>query len=137
MRKASIVVAIAACAASSMALAQQREQVAGTAAPAVQSADAGESVNRGKSGFGQVMSVLTTLLQDAARKEATGAPSTAAELLAAEESAVAIKVTPVAGSSTFFVDKASTTPRSARGAATPVAATAGHGSQVAVQAVAD
>lgn len=136
MRKASIVLAIAACAASSMAPAQHRAQPTGMSTPAGVDASATESTTRAKSGFGQVMSVLTTLLQDAATKEAAGTSSTAADLLSAEASAVSISVTPVAGSSTFFVNNPSSGIGSARRATTPVAAS-GQGAQMAVQAVPD
>ena len=85
MRKASIVLAIAACASSSLSLAQDSDR------------------EHKKSGFGQVMSVLTGLLQDAAGKESAGASSSTSQTLSSEESAVTITVTPVAGRSTFFV----------------------------------
>lgn len=109
MRKASIVLAITACAASSVALAQQREPPSKQASPAaiVTHAGADDTAVRGKSGFGQIMSVLTGLLQDAAGKESVGASSTGARTLSSDESAVTITVTPVAGRSTFFVDKPS------------------------------
>ena len=146
MRKASIMLAIAACAASSMALAQQRESPELTLATTASVETDSNDRNRGKSGFGQVMSVLTTLLQDAAHKEATGASATASQILSSEESAVTISVTPVAGSSTFFVDKHAVdnasvheprATRSARVATTPVDAPAAQGAQVAVQGVPD
>lgn len=137
MRKASIVLAIAACAASSMAPAQQPQQARGVGSPASTHAETTDAADRGKSGFGQVMSVLTTLLQDAANKEASGTATTAAERLSADESAVSISVTPVTGSSTFFVAKPSRGQRPARRATTPVAGATDQGAQVAVQALND
>ena len=117
MRKASIVLAIVACASSTLSLAQQRDPAPGTASPAVAITGAPMDVDGGehkKSGFGQVMSVLTGLLQDAAGKESAGAASSTSEMLSSEDSAVSIRVTPVAGRSTFFVGK----PRPGSGSAT-------------------
>ena len=114
MRKASVLLAIAACAASSLSLAQQhRDQRADIASPAAKASTEAASTEaddngavRAKSGFGQVMSVLTGLLQEAAARQAAGASSKASPLLSSDQSAVAITVTPVAGRTTFFVDKA-------------------------------
>lgn len=109
MRKASIVLAITACAASSLSFAQQRDPPPDMASPAaVATTSAGpDGTGRGKSGFGQIMSVLTGLLQDAAGKESASASSSATRILSSDQSAVTITVTPVAGRSTFFVDRSS------------------------------
>ena len=121
MRKAFIVLAVAACAASSLSQAQPRDPQAETAPPATAanaSADAGDNDTvRGKSGFGQVMSVLTGLLQEAAARQASSGPANASPLLSSDQSAVTISVTPVAGRSTFLVDKSSTDKPSAEMAA--------------------
>ena len=144
MRKASLVLAIAACAASSLSLAQQPDPSADSATP---SAGATATVESGdnetlpeKSGFGQVMSMLTGLLQEAAARQATRGSSDAS-LPQSDQSAVTISVTPVAGRSTFYVDKpqrsrshrANATPP-ARVAATNIEAPAAKGAQVAMQA---
>ena len=118
MRKASIVLAFTACAASSLALAQQQDlptdvgsrststaSTSTASTPTMTDTTADDGSERGKSGFGQIMSVLTGLLQDAAARESVRASATASETLSSEESAVTITVTPVAGRSTFFVDK--------------------------------
>jgi len=145
VRKASLVLAIAACAASSLSLAQSRDPAADVAAPAAASqgsADAGDNgTARDKSGFGQVMSMLTTLLQEAAAKQANSGSSDASLPLSSEQSAVTITVTPVAGRSSFFVDKprrgqpapANATPP-ARVAAKDVGVHAAQGTQMAMQA---
>ena len=119
MRKASIVLAIAACVASPLSLAQQRDPAPATAEATTRtSADQGGG-ERKQSGFGQVMSVLTGLLQDAAGKESTGTSTTASQTLSSEESAVVITVTPVEGRSTFFVGRPSDgKPRPVAGSAT-------------------
>lgn len=109
MRKAFIVLAVAACAASSLSQAQHRDPSADTASPATAasaSADAGDDdTGHGRSGFGQVMSVLTGLLQEAAARQSTRGPANASPFLSSDQSAVTISVTPVAGRSTFLVDK--------------------------------
>lgn len=149
MRKASIVLAIAACTGSSLSLAQHRDPPADIASPAAAantSADAGDNGTvRDKSGFGQVMSVLTGLLQDAAARQTTGTSSNAPQLLSSGQSAVTITVTPVAGRTTFFVDKPSAdTERGPDNAIPPTrlagtidADAAAHGIQMAMQAEAD
>ena len=105
MRKAFIVLAVAACAAPSLSQAQQhRDPRADTASPATAAAGDNEMV-RGRSGFGQVMSVLTGLLQEAAARQSTSGPANASPFLSSDQSAVTISVTPVAGRSTFLVDK--------------------------------
>lgn len=149
IRKASIVFAIAACAASSLSLAQRRDPPTDLASPAATTTASAESTtdggtNREKSGFGQVMSVLTGLLQEAAGKEATGASSTHSRTLSSDQSAVTITVTPVAGRSTFYVNQLdrgkqgsdSATP-SSRVAVTAIDADAAQAAQVAMQAETD
>lgn len=59
--------------------------------------DAGDTT---RSGFGQVMSVLTGLLADAAQREATGR----GEGLALDNPAIEISVTPVDGARSFVRD---------------------------------
>ena len=106
MRKASIVLAIAACASSSLSLAEDGDRAPAMASPVAATTSAStddDGREHKKSGFGQVMSVLTGLLQDAAGKESAGASSSTSQTLSSEESAVTITVTPVAGRSTFFV----------------------------------
>lgn len=108
MRNALLVLTIAACAAWLPSQAQQHEPAPARTPPVVAATDdeAGdEGMAEGISGFGQIMSVLTGLLQDAASKASAGASSSAAQTLSSEESAVTIRVTPVAGRSTFFVAK--------------------------------
>jgi hypothetical protein len=145
VRKASFVLAIAACAASSLSLAQDRDPPADGATPATTAnADAESGDNQTpseKSGFGQIMSMLTGLLQEAAAKQATSGSSDAPLSESSDQSAVTISVTPVAGRSTFYVDKpqrsrsrrANATPP-ARVAATNIEASAAKGAQVAMQA---
>jgi hypothetical protein len=143
VRKASFVLAIAACAASSLSLAQDRDPPADGVTPAA-NADAESGDNQTpseKSGFGQIMSMLTGLLQEAAAKQATSGSSDAPLSESSDQSAVTISVTPVAGRSTFYVDKpqrsrsrrANATPP-ARVAATNIEASAAKGAQVAMQA---
>ena len=93
--------------------------------------------------------MLTGLLQDAAGKEAAGASSTVPRILSSDQSAVTIIVTPVAGRSTFFVDKPVVDRRSrgrpAPGNATPpaevavttIAAKAAQRAEVAMHAEGD
>ena len=110
MRRSSIVVTMFACAASSLALAQQRDAAIDATSPVATttaSVESDDGTARGKSGFGQIMSVLTGLLQDAAGKEVAGASSSASQMLSSDQSAVTITVSPVAGRSTLFVDKPS------------------------------
>ena len=143
MRKASLVLALVACAAPCLSLAEHREPPADIASPTAADATRPEDGDNetGKSGFGQVMSVLTTLLQEAAAKQAADGPSNASALLSSDQSAVTITVTPVAGRSTFFVDKPRGGPGSAistplpRVAATNIEAhSAQQGAQMAMQA---
>jgi hypothetical protein len=106
VRNALLVLTIAACAAWLPSQAQQHEPAPARTPPVVAATDdeAGdEGMAEGISGFGQIMSVLTGLLQDAASKASAGA--SASQTLSSEESAVTIRVTPVAGRSTFFVAK--------------------------------
>ncbi len=142
MRKASIVLTIAACASSPLSLAQHSDPASAVATPAVATASAPADDDGGehqKSGFGQVMSVLTGLLQDAAGKEkSAGASSSMAQTLSSEESAVTITVTPVAGRSTFYVDKPRHGPANATSSTQAVVATtdaaAADAASVAMQA---
>ena len=128
---------------SSLSLAERRDPPTDTASPAATapaSAEVGDNEPaRDKSGFGQVMSMLTGLLQEAAAKQANSGSSDAALPLSSDESAVTITVTPVAGRSTFFVDKpsrGSSGPAKAiqRVAATNIEAHADQGTQMAMQA---
>lgn len=65
-----------------------------------------EAAPAAKSGFGQVMAVLTGLLQDAAQREAGGGD----DGFQLEDPALRIEVTPVAGSDSFLREE----PRRAR-----------------------
>jgi len=66
---------------------------AGSEGDMVPDADAGSDAGATPSGFGQVMSVLTGLLQDAAQREATGR----SDGFALDNPAIRISVTPVEG----------------------------------------
>lgn len=138
MRNAVLTVAMATCVAAPEVLAQRSslEAAANVPAPSANSrqhagapadADAGD---KGRSGFGQVMQLLTQLLQDAADKQATAAPADA--LVAAEDdssAAVSIRVTPVEGRSSFYTPKVDT-----RRASRSAAEAAGPADKFAVQA---
>lgn len=65
------------------------------AAPANTPAQAGDDAS--KSGFGQVMALLTGLLEDAAQREASGGK----EGFALDNPAVVVSVTPVEGADSF------------------------------------
>lgn len=86
--------------------AQQRDDGAATGAPAQVDADAAAGAGAEavapdettRSGFGQVMSVLTGLLQDAARREATGQ----GDGFALDNPAIEISVTPAEGQTSLL-----------------------------------
>ncbi|MCI4568457.1 hypothetical protein [Lysobacter sp. CFH 32150] len=112
MRKAFLMLAIATCAASPLALAQSRDISTDSPSTAVatpvqtQAAEATSeraiTPKKPKSAFGQVMAVLTHLLQEAATKQATGAqPDTSLPGTPSDHSALTITVTPIAGQTTF------------------------------------
>ena len=94
------------------------------------------------------MSVLTDLLQEAAAKQATSGASNASRLMTSDQSAVTITVTPVAGRTTFFVDKPAAarpptpgpidaTPPARVAVTTIDAGAAAPGAQIAMQAKSD
>lgn len=91
-RTALLLVAIGAPA---LAVAQSGD--AGTASDEVELDRVEVEAPASKSGFGQVMAVLTGLLQDAAMREAGGGN----EGFQLEDPALRIEVTPVAGSDSF------------------------------------
>ena len=139
MRKAYLMLAIATCVASPLALAQSRDTSADRLSTAVattvqtQTADATrDRASPPKSAFGQVMGVLTHLLQEAATKRATGTQSNAS---LPDDSELTIIVTPIDGQSTFTpVEKTDAAPPTSVGADTAIDAPAGSNSaQVAVQ----
>lgn len=127
MHMSFIVATIIAFAMGSQALAQRRDAPADPSSPAVttpspNSADAATEdarVPRSRSGFGQVMGLLTRLLQEAAIREQQGAAPNAGPATDPGNSAVTVRVTPVAGRTSFF-----TQPRRIDAPARP-AATAG------------
>lgn len=127
MRMSFIVATIMAAAMSSQASAQRRDAPADPRSPAVTapsptSADAATEdarVPRGRSGFGQVMGLLTQLLQEAATREQQGAEPKAGPATDPANSAVTIRVTPVAGRTSFFTQS-----RRTDAPAQPAAATA-------------
>lgn len=111
MRKACFMLAIATCA-SSLALAQTRDtsadrpSIADATTVQAQSADAttdrAGTPTMPRSAFGQVMAVLTHLLQEAAIKQTTGTqPDVRHSDLPSDNSALTITVTPIAGQTTF------------------------------------
>ena len=112
MSKAVVVFALATCIAAPASMAQHRDPsapqpVIAAAAPAAIQDDAATAVATGKprSGFGQVMRMLTDLLQEAARKQASATGNDASLSATAGNSAVNISVTPVAGRSGFYAPK--------------------------------
>ena len=106
MRKAYLTLAIAACMASPLALAQTRDTPTPAVVTTAQSQTTDVAPDRAaapkmpKSAFGQAMAVLTHLLQEAAAKQATGAQPDAS-LPDPSNSALTITVTPIAGQTTF------------------------------------
>lgn len=107
------------------------ESTLATAAPATAA-----PVDKGRSGFGQVMRVLTDLLQEAARQQASATREDAfSSTLSGDDSAVTIRVTPVAGRSSFHAPKAKrgTAAQSAAGAAMTLDASPRTESGLAVQ----
>lgn len=147
MRKALLMLAIATCAASPLALAQSRDISADSPSAAVatpvqtQAADATPeraiAPKKPKSAFGQVMAVLTHLLQEAATKQATGAqPDTSLPGMPSDHSALTITVTPVAGQTTFTPIESTAIPASVDAAAA-VGVPPGKSTQLAVKAEED
>ena len=94
MRRILLSLAMAACIVPP-ALAQSRD-AADDAAPATK-ADAERVPAAQRSALGQVMSMLTGLLQEAAAREAGTAPAA----LSSDQSAVTVTVTPAAGRSSL------------------------------------
>lgn len=150
MRKACFMLAIATCA-SSFALAQTRDtpadrpSIADATTVQTQAADAptdrAGTPKMPQSAFGQVMAVLTHLLQEAATKQTTGTqPNARHSDLPSDNSALTITVTPIAGQTTFTPVK-----RSADNEAIPASmdadaaagVPAGKNAQLAVQAEKD
>lgn len=110
MRKAYLLLAVAICIAPASALAQARDSSARSAAvatavhPQATDASADRPAGQKKSAFGQVMNVLTSLLQEAAARQSGAQPDTNLADMASENSAVTITVTPSEGRTTFTVD---------------------------------
>lgn len=112
MRKAYLMLVIAACAVSPFALAQSRDTSVDSPSTVVantvqaQTADAtaerASTLKVPKSAFGQVMAVLTHFLQEAAVKQAAATQANASiPNMSPDNSALTITVTPIAGQSTF------------------------------------
>lgn len=123
MRKAFLMLAIAACATSPLALAQDIDAAGDMQTQSADNASAGKP----KSAFGRVMSLLTHALQEAS---AGNAPDLSA-------AGVTVTVTPITGRSTFAAhDDDGTTPAAAdavaagaapAAASTPLAVQTGDG----------
>lgn len=108
MYKAGVVFVIATCIAAPAALARDRPMAKPAVAPAAPAAiqdDTTVAEGKARSGFGQVMRMLTDLLQEAARKQASATGNDAPLPATADNSAVSISVTPVAGRSSFYAPK--------------------------------
>lgn len=112
MRKVYLMLAVAICVASPLALAQVYDSSAQSTAVAttVQPQAADASTDRAaapapkKSAFGQVMAVLTTLLQEAASKQSGTSSDAPLHDTASADSALTITVTPIAGRTTFTAE---------------------------------
>ena len=129
-RSVVLVLGIAACTVSPFALAQVRTPPADAAIATTADEAPDEATRKEPSAFGQVMGMLTLLLQEAADKQATS-KGAIAPTLSPEQSAVTVRVTPVAGSNTFYARKPredAVAPALAAGPAT------GHAAQLAEQA---
>ena len=103
-RSAVLLFGIAACIVSPFALAQVRTPPADAASATTANEAPDDATRQEPSAFGQVMGMLTLLLQEAANKQAT-TNGAIAPTLSPEQSAVTVRVTPVAGSSTFYARK--------------------------------
>ena len=79
-------------------VAADAEADTGTTVDAGADADPRQATDESRSGFGQVMSVLTGLLQDAAQREATGR----GDGFALDNPAIEISVTPVEGQTSLL-----------------------------------
>lgn len=148
MRKACLMLAIATCA-SSLALAQTRDtsadrpSIADATTVQTQAADAptdrASTPKMPQSAFGQVMAVLTHLLQEAATKQAMGAqPGTDLPGSPSDNSALTITVTPIAGQTTFApIERDDKAMPASVDADAAVDAQSGKSAQLAVQAEKD
>lgn len=145
MRKASVMLSIALCAASPLVLAQSDGTSADSSPPAVaatvrmQSADATaeRTPSTPRSAFGRVMALLTQVLQEAGTRPAGSDAGSARAAFA--DAGVIVTVTPIDGRSAFAppapADEA--TPASAADADAATDAPTGTGAQLAVQAEGD